>query len=60
MGTKLLRLPIDFDIVAENGILVIEHPARVHLPDEAQGVVRILERSYGDSVLSFYRKGGAA
>ena len=56
-GAKLLRLLTDFDIVAGNGILVIERPAGAYIPDEEPGIERIIERAYGDSVLSFYRKG---
>ena len=58
--TKLLRMASDFDIVSNNGILVIERPARVPLPEEAPGLERIFEREYGDSALTFYGKGGTA
>lgn len=58
--TKLLRMASDFDIVSNNGILVIERPARAPLPDEAPGLERILEREYGDSALTFYGKGGTS
>lgn len=59
-GTKLLRLSTDFDIVAGNGILVVERPARAPLQGVASGFESILERAYGDSMLSFYHKGGSA
>ncbi|MEP7011317.1 MAG: 16S rRNA (guanine(966)-N(2))-methyltransferase RsmD [Acidobacteriota bacterium] len=44
-------------LLAEEGEVVIEHSARVHLATEAGGLVQIEERRYGETALSFYRSG---
>ena len=45
-------------LLAEDGELAVEHSARVTLPAETAGLVRVDERRYGESALSFYRRGG--
>ncbi|HUF78675.1 MAG TPA: 16S rRNA (guanine(966)-N(2))-methyltransferase RsmD [Thermoanaerobaculia bacterium] len=44
-------------LVAEDGELAVEHSARIALPPEAAGLVRVDQRRYGESALSFYRHG---
>jgi 16S rRNA (guanine966-N2)-methyltransferase len=44
-------------LLAEAGELAVEHSARTTLPAEAAGLVRVDLRRYGESALSFYRKG---
>lgn len=43
-------------LLAEHGELAVEHSARVRLPQEAGGLIRVEERRYGESVLAFYRR----
>jgi 16S rRNA (guanine966-N2)-methyltransferase len=40
--------------LADQGQVVIEHPKRTELLDEAHGMERAKQRVYGDTVLSFY------
>ncbi len=44
-------------LLAAGGEAVIEHSARRELPAEAAGLVRVDVRRYGESALSFYRRG---
>lgn len=44
-------------LLAEDGELAVEHSARVTLPAEIAGLVRVDHRRYGESALSFYRRG---
>lgn len=44
-------------LLAESGEAAIEHSARMTLPEEAGGLVRVDVRRYGESSLSFYRHG---
>jgi 16S rRNA (guanine966-N2)-methyltransferase len=43
-------------LLAEHGEVAVEHSARVALPAEAGGLVRVDERRYGESALAFYRR----
>jgi len=54
---KTLHTLGTYDIVAPDGFVIVQHFKKDALPD-ALGVLRLLRRSrYGDTVLSFYRKG---
>ncbi len=53
-GQLLAELPA---LLAADAEVVIEHASRVSLPLVAGRLVRIDERSYGESSLSFYRLG---
>lgn len=44
-------------LLAMDGEMVVEHSTRRDLPVEAGGMVRVDTRKYGESSLSFYRKG---
>lgn len=46
-------------LLAADGEVAIEHSARRELPLEAAGLVRVDVRRYGESGLSFYRRGPA-
>lgn len=46
-------------LLAEGGEAVIEHSARSETPLEAGRLVRVDRRRYGESGLSFYRRGGS-
>ncbi len=43
-------------LLAEHGEVAIEHSARAALPAEAGGLIRVDQRRYGESALSFYRR----
>ena len=45
-------------LVAEEGTVVAEHDSRQSLPETAGGLERVTERTYGDTVLSIYRRFG--
>lgn len=56
LAKKTLQMLGPYDILAPNGFLVVQHFKKDDLP-EALGDLRLLKRSsYGDTVLSFYRK----
>lgn len=42
-------------LLAPDGELAVEHHRHVPLPDHVQHLVRVQQRTYGDTVLSFYR-----
>jgi 16S rRNA (guanine966-N2)-methyltransferase len=44
------------DLLAAEGVFVLEHSSREKIPDKVQGLAWET-RQYGDSCLSFYRKG---
>ena len=53
---KTLQTLSDYDILFDNGLLVVQHFKKDELPDTL-GVLNLFKRSrYGDTVLSFYRK----
>jgi len=57
MAKKTLQMLGAYDILSPKGFLVVQHFKKDDLP-EALGDLRLLKRSsYGDTVLSFYRKG---
>ncbi len=57
IAKKTLQMLGAYDILAPNGFVVVQHFKKDDLP-EALGDLRLLKRSsYGDTVLSFYRKG---
>jgi 16S rRNA G966 N2-methylase RsmD len=45
-----------YDILAPNGFIVIQHFKKEELPQDNAGFSLIKEASYGDTILSFYRK----
>ncbi|MFP3941613.1 MAG: 16S rRNA (guanine(966)-N(2))-methyltransferase RsmD [Thermoanaerobaculia bacterium] len=46
-------------LLAEHGEMAVEHSARVPVPEEARGLIRVDQRRYGESALSFYRRAPA-
>ena len=44
----------ELDILAEDGVIVAEHWAKLELPEELHGFEKIKERKYGHIVLSIY------
>ena len=44
-------------LLAENGEVAIEHSARTPMAEEVGGLFRVDQRRYGESAVSFYRRG---
>lgn len=50
----LLQALIDYEVLAQHALVVIEHDRRTILPEIVGGLSRMREAKYGDTVLSFY------
>ncbi|MCS7030722.1 MAG: RsmD family RNA methyltransferase [Gloeomargarita sp. SKYG116] len=46
---------LTYQLLAPEGELAVEHHQHVPLPDHVQHLVRVRQKTYGDTVLSFYR-----
>jgi len=58
LAKKTLQILTRYDILAPDGFIVVQHFKKDDLP-ETLGVFRLFKRkTYGDSVLSFYRRSG--
>lgn len=56
MAKKTLQMLGGYDILAPNGLLVVQHFKKDGLPDQC-GVLKLIKNSrYGDTLLSIYRK----
>lgn len=56
LAKKTLQALSQYDILAPNGFVIIQHFKRDNLPD-ASGVLTLFKQArYGDTLLSFYRK----
>lgn len=51
----LIKLTL-YDILAPNNIIIVQHFKKDDVPGEFQGIVRLAEKKYGDTLLSFFRK----
>lgn len=56
LEVPLLNAIADSDILHEDGIVVLEHSSRDHQPDRVGNLVKLQDRHYGDTVISFYKK----
>jgi len=57
MAKKILQTLGAYDILAPNGLLVVQHFKRDDLPETIENRFKLFKRSfYGDTVLSFYHK----
>ena len=56
LSKKTLQMLGAYDILAPNGFIVIQHFKKEELPQDNAGFSLIKEASYGDTILSFYRK----
>ena len=56
MSKKILQMLGAYDILAPNGFVVVQHFKKEELLKENGKLVLIKEASYGDTVLSFYKK----
>jgi len=51
---KTLQLLDDFDIINKDGIIACEHQKNEIAPDELGRLVKVKDRTYGDTLYSFY------
>lgn len=58
LAKKSLRSISLCDIVAPQGILVLEHHKKEKLPHEEGSLILFKQNKYGETVLSFYRNTG--
>ena len=56
-GKKALNALVEYAILAPAGLVVVEYDARTALPPAAGPLQQFKRHRYGDTVLSFYRKG---
>jgi 16S rRNA (guanine966-N2)-methyltransferase len=56
IAAKTLEQIASHDILAENGLLVVEEDSGVDLPGNSKGLKLTDRRTYGDTAVSFYRK----
>ncbi len=56
LAKKTLQILGAYDIVAPNGFVIIQHFKKDTLLPQAGDLARFKQASYGDTVLSFYRK----
>ncbi len=58
MAKKTLQAVVDYDILAPNGFIIVQHFKKENLPESAGDLVFIKQYVYGSTTLSFYRKKG--
>ena len=58
MAKKILQNIGAYDIVAHNGLVIVQHFKRDNLPESEGGLILCKQARYGDTLLSFYRQGG--
>ncbi|MCM8801149.1 MAG: 16S rRNA (guanine(966)-N(2))-methyltransferase RsmD [Candidatus Omnitrophica bacterium] len=56
LAKKTLQTLSIYDILAPNGLLIIEHFNKEILPDQAGDLRLFKQNRYGDTLLSFYKK----
>ena len=56
LAKKTLQTLAAYDILSPTGLVIIQHFKKDDLPDAAGDLTLFKQKSYGDSVLSFYRK----
>jgi len=54
---KTLQTLEAYDIVAPDGLIVVQHFKKDALPDALGDLTLLRQKKYGDTVLTFYRKG---
>lgn len=55
---KALQSLSAYDILAPDGLVIIQHFSKDNLPEAAGDLVLCKQARYGDTALSFYKKGG--
>jgi 16S rRNA (guanine(966)-N(2))-methyltransferase RsmD len=56
LAKKTLKTLSDYDILAPNGLIVIQHFKKDILPDSMGNLTVFKQATYGDTFLSFYKK----
>ncbi len=56
ISKKTLQTLVSYDILAPNGLILVQHFGKDNLPEAAGDLVLFKQKKYGDTVLSFYRK----
>jgi 16S rRNA (guanine966-N2)-methyltransferase len=56
LAKKTLQMLGAYDILAPNGFIIVQHFKKDDSPDKAGNLTSFKEATYGDTVLSFYRK----
>ena len=56
MAKKTLQMLGGYDILAPNGLVIVQHFKKDILPNKAGDLKLFRESKYGDTVLSFFRK----
>lgn len=56
MAKKMLQIISAHDILADNGLIVVQHFKKEELPDLQENLALFKQAKYGDAVLSFYKK----
>ena len=57
MLKKTLQTLVDYDILAPSGLVIAQHFKKDNLPDALGDLALFRQAHYGDTQLSFYRKG---
>lgn len=57
LSKKTLQMLMGYDILAPDGLIVVQHFKKDNLPDNLGVFSLFRQASYGDTVLSFFRKG---
>ncbi len=57
LAKKTLQILGAYDILAPNGLIAIQHFKKESLPETEGDLILFRQSRYGDSVLSFYKKG---
>ena len=58
MAKKTLQTLSAYDILAPNGLVVVQHFKKENLPETLGVFILFKQNIYGDSMLTFYRKAG--
>lgn len=54
---KTLQNLSQYDILAPNGFIIVQHSRKDNLPDAQGGLILFKQYKYGDTLLSLYKKG---
>jgi 16S rRNA (guanine(966)-N(2))-methyltransferase RsmD len=57
MAKKALQILGAYDILAPNGLIAVQHFKKESLPESEGDLILFRQSRYGDTVLSFYKKG---
>lgn len=57
LGARCLKAVADSDLVAPDGLAVVEHDAQEDMPERVENLLKIRIARYGGTALSFFRRG---